>query len=65
MLYVKDRYNVSGSAYHEMASLCATMPQHYHLKEKIAELNKQWNISSTPEGTVGVQQSLKGVWSGA
>ena len=25
MLYVKDRYNVSGSAYHEMASHCATM----------------------------------------
>ena len=33
MLYVKDRYNVSGSAYHEMASLCATMPRHYRLKE--------------------------------
>ena len=59
MLYVKDCYNVSGSAYHEMASLCATMPRHYRLKEKIAELNKLWNISSTPEGTVGVQQSLK------
>lgn len=56
MLYVKDRYNVSGSAYHEMASLCATMPRYYRLKEKIADLNKQWNISSTPEG---VQQSLK------
>ena len=22
MLYVKDRYNISGSAYHELASLC-------------------------------------------
>ena len=59
MLYVKDKYNASGSAYHEMASLCSTMPRHYRLKEKISQLNKNWNISPTPEETVGVQQSLE------
>ena len=59
MLYVKDRYNVSGSTHHEMASLCSGMPRHYCLKEKISELNKNWKISPTPEGTVGVQQSLE------
>ena len=32
-LYVKDRY-VSGSAYHETASLCSTMPRHYRLKKR-------------------------------
>ena len=26
MLYIKDRYNISGSAYHELASLCRQMP---------------------------------------
>lgn len=26
MLYVKDKYNISGGAYHEMASLCRQMP---------------------------------------
>lgn len=59
MLYVKDRFNVSGSAYHEMAQLCREKPQHYKLKNQIAELNKLWNIWPTPEGTCGVQQSLE------
>ena len=38
MLYVKDKYNVSGTAYHEMAS------RHYRLKQRISELNSKWNI---------------------
>ena len=59
MLYVKDRYNISGSAYHELASLCRQMPRHYRLKERIAELNLKWSIQPTPEGTVGVQQSFE------
>ena len=59
MIYVKDRYNVSGSAYHEMAKLCREMPRHYKLQKRIAELNFLWNISPTPNGVVGVQQSLK------
>ena len=59
MLYVKDRYHISGNAYHELASLCHAMPRHYHLKDKIRQLNSKWNISQTPEGTVGVQQSLE------
>lgn len=59
MLYVKDRHHLSGNAYHELASLCRAMPRHYRLKEKIRELNSKWNISPTPEGTVGVQQSLE------
>ena len=33
--------------------------RHYRLKEKIFQLNKNRNISPTPEGTVGVQQSLE------
>ena len=35
------------------------MPRHYKLKDRIAELNKHWNIRPTPEGTCGVQQSLE------
>ena len=59
MLYIKDRYNISGSAYHELASLCGQMPRHYRLKERIAELNSKWSIFPTPEGTVGVQQPFE------
>ena len=59
MVYVKDRYNVSGSAYHEMAKLCRQMPRHYKLQQRISELNTLWNIKPTPNGVCGVQQSLK------
>lgn len=57
MLYVKDKYNISGSAYHEMASLCKEIPRHNKLKQ-IAELNSKWNLKPTPAGTIGVQQPI-------
>ena len=38
--------------------LCHQMSRHYRLKQRTAELNAQWNIHPTPEGTEGVQQSL-------
>ena len=47
MLYVKDKYNISGNAYHEMASLCKQMPRHYKLKQRIAVLNSKWTFKST------------------
>ena len=53
MLFVKDRYNVSQDAYHEMAKICKEMPRHYLLKRRIAELNKLWNIKPTPHDTHG------------
>ena len=40
MVFVKDRYSVSGAAYHEMAKVCREMPRHYRIKQKIAELNR-------------------------
>lgn len=59
LLYVKDRHNVSGDAYHEMAQLCKAMPRHYKLKQRIAELNRLWNIKPTPESTVESSNPLK------
>ena len=59
MLFIKDKFNISGGAYHEMAQLCEKMPRHYQLKQRITELNKLWDIYPTPNGTCGVQQSLK------
>ena len=58
MLYVKDKYNISGSAYHEMASLCKQMPRPYKLKQRTAEFNSMWNFKPTPAGTVVVQQAF-------
>ena len=34
MLYIKNKYNVSDRAYHELASLCQAMPRHYKIKQK-------------------------------
>ncbi len=59
MLYAKDKYDVSGNAYHEMARICKEMPRHYQLKKRISELNKLWSIRPTPNGICGVQQSLE------
>ena len=59
MLYVKDRFSISGAAYHEMGKVCREMPRQYKIKHKIAELNKMWNIQPIPSEIVGVQQSLE------
>ena len=59
MLYIKDRYSISGAAYHEMAKVCKEMPRHYKLKEKISELNLLWDIHPMPNGIIGVQQRLE------
>ena len=48
MLFVKDRYDLSQDAYHEMAKICKEMPRHYLLKRRITELNKLWNIKTNP-----------------
>jgi hypothetical protein len=47
-LYVKDWYNVSHDAYHELAKLCKEMPRQYKIKRRISELNSCWNITPTP-----------------
>ena len=59
MLYIKDRYNVSGQAYQELSKVCKEMPRHYSIKLKIRELKSLWNIHPTPNNTCGIQQKLE------
>ena len=59
MLFVKDKYNISSRAYHELAKICKSMPRYYKVQQRIAELNLLWNIKPTPNNTCGVQQSLQ------
>ena len=59
ILYIKDCYNVSNAAYHEMAQICKHLLRHYKVKERIRELNKHWNIQPLPNNIEGVQQSLE------
>lgn len=59
ILFVKDRYNISGEAYHQLARICKDLPRHWKLKRRIKELNSLWNIYPTPNGTIGIQQKLE------
>ena len=38
LLYVKDRYNVSGCAYHEMTKICKGLPRSYKLSSGFQSL---------------------------
>ena len=56
--YVKEKYGISDKAYHELSMLASSMPRSCELKKRQLELNDQFVISPTPDGTIGVQQSL-------
>ena len=57
ILYVKDRFGLSDSAYHELSMICQSLPRSCKLKELCKHLNSQWEIKACP-GYNGVQQSL-------
>lgn len=59
LLYAKERFGISNAAYHELTQIFSTLPRTPQLQQKVATLNKKWEISRTPNDTVGVQQSLK------
>ena len=59
MLFIKERYGVSHSAYHEMAKLCKQLPRQCQLQKKIKELNEKWEIEKIPNDIPGVQQKLE------
>ncbi|XP_060083702.1 uncharacterized protein LOC132562943 [Ylistrum balloti] len=58
LLYILDTFHVSQEAYRELSSLFKTMPRAHNITEYIKNLNKGFNIITTPDG-LGVQQSLK------
>ena len=35
ILFVKDRFHISGQAYHELANICKALPRHWKLKESL------------------------------
>ena len=59
LLYAKEKFRISDAAYHELSMLYPMLPRSCQLKKRTNVLNKQWEIFKTPEGTIGVQQSLK------
>ena len=57
ILYIKDHFGLSNSAYHELSMICQSLPSSCKLKELCKHSNSQWAIKACP-GYNGVQQSL-------
>ena len=58
VLYVKERFGLSNSVYHELSMVCRNLPRSWKLKDLAKKMNSKWNIKSCP-GDGGVQQSLE------
>ena len=54
-LYLKDKFNISNEAWHEIAMKANGVPNTYSIKKRIKELNSKWNLKPTPGDTEGVQ----------
>lgn len=59
ILHVKDRFNISNEAYHEMAMVNKQLPRACTVLKVAKKIDAQANIQSTPGELSGVQQSLK------
>lgn len=58
-LYVKDKFAIPDRAYLEMSQLTSDLPRTYELKKLAKGYDDEIVITSTPNGIVGVQQSLR------
>lgn len=58
-IYIKDKFNISNEAWHELAMKTKQMPNSYKLEKKLKELNAKWNLQPTPGQAEGVQLSFK------
>lgn len=62
-MYLKDKFNISNEAWHELAMKANDVPKMYGMKKRISQLNSRWNLKPIPgdaEGVqIGFQDSLK------
>lgn len=57
-LYVKERFNISDVAYHELAQINPKLPRKSALAKVSKNMNSEYQIQPTSGETIGVQQSL-------
>ncbi len=57
-LYIKDKFCISDEAFHETCML-PSLPKSGQVKRLAHKMNSKYEILNTPNGTIGVQQSLK------
>ena len=58
-VYLKDKFNISNEAWHELAMKCKDMPTKYKICKHLDKLNANWNRKSTPGEAEGIQISFK------
>ena len=58
-VYIKDKFNISNEAWHELAMKCKDLPTKYKIYKHLDKLNANWNLKSTPGEAEGIQISFK------
>ena len=58
-LYVKERFNISNTAYHELSMIHPLLPSWSALNTISKEMDARSTIRPTPGPIIGIQQSLK------
>ena len=58
-VYIKDKFNISNEAWHELAMKCKDLPTKYKIYKHLDKLNANWNLKSTPGEAEGIQSSFK------
>ena len=57
ILYIKEQFGISDSAYHELSMACGDLPCSCYLKKVAMQLIIKWEIKPSPNGN-GIQQSI-------
>ena len=58
-IYIKDRFNISNEAWHELATKTKQMPNNYKTEKKLKDFNAKWDLQPTPGQAKGVQLGFK------
>ena len=56
---MKERFNISDKAYHELSMIHPELPCWYTINKEAKRLNSECDIFPTPGPVMGVQQSLR------
>ena len=59
ILYIKEKFNISDKAYHELSMVHPSLPRWLTLNKASKEMDYSSTIYPTPGPIVGIQQSLK------
>ena len=57
-IYIKDKFNISHEAWHELAMKSKDMPCKYQVCKHLHELNKNWDLTAVPGDADSVQISF-------